>query len=68
VKTYTAPDDNVHFSLLEGDPGYTVTRYPKDMEGCIERLADKLLERIGRRLLLEVPTKRGWGTRKGAAG
>jgi hypothetical protein len=47
VKSYTAPDDNIHFDLIEGDPGYSVTSYPKDMKGCIGRLADQLLERIG---------------------
>ena len=47
VKTYTSPDDNISFSLLEGDPSYVVTRYPRDMEGCIGRLADTLLEKIG---------------------
>ena len=59
VKNYTAPDDDVHFSVLEGAPAYTVTRYPKDMEGCLSRLADRLLERIGRSLPLEAPTE--WG-------
>ena len=47
VRNYTATDDNIHFELLVGDPGHKVTRYPRDMEGAIERMADKLLERFG---------------------
>jgi hypothetical protein len=46
-ETYTAPDDNIHFDLIEGDPGYSVTRCPRDMKGCIGRLAETLLERFG---------------------
>jgi hypothetical protein len=60
VTNYTAPDDNIYFDLIEGDPGYSVTRYPRDMEGCIGRLAEKLLERIGRSLPGDdAPTRRG---------
>jgi dihydrofolate reductase len=47
VKTYTSPNDNVSFQLLEGDPAYYVTRWPRDMDGFVERLADTLLERFG---------------------
>ena len=55
VKTYSAPDDNIHMDLIEGDPGYSVTRYPRDMEGCIGQLADQVLERFGGSVLAEPP-------------
>ena len=34
--------------MVEGEEGpWIVTRHPRDMKGCIGRMADRLLERLG---------------------
>ena len=57
VKTYTSPTDDIKLDVVEGEEGpWIVTRYPRDMEGCIRRMADQLLESLGGSALLPGPS------------
>jgi hypothetical protein len=59
VTTYTGADiENIGMSLLEGDPVYSVTRYPRDMNAFFARLAEQLFVRLGHRLLAKDRMKR----------
>jgi len=59
VTTYTGADiENIGMSLLEGDPVYSVTRYPRDMNAFFARLAEQLFVRLGHRLLADDRAKR----------
>jgi hypothetical protein len=63
VKSYSAPGAHIMMDIVEGEEGpWRVTRYPRDMDGCIGRLADQLRARLGASVLGKgaVPPRRAW--------